>query len=382
MSDTARGAARPALPSRLDSVQVMRGFAAAAVLMQHTFREARRFSDASAITDLDALPWHIGVDLFFIISGFIMMHTAGATFRQPHASRAFLTRRLIRIAPSYWIFTTLMIVAALILGDRLHTTRFEPLHALLSYLFVPHLRPGYADQINPILALGWTLVYEMFFYVVFALALRFDKEKGVAALAATFIALFTGARFGLFTPALNVFWSDSIMFAFLLGIGAHQALVAQRGRGEGALWALALAGIGLGLMTGSFWTERFLQLDLPALMIFLALYRARYGALQPLLVKLGDASYALYLGHPFVLTAGSLVFGAGGLGVLLGMATATWLYAAVCVAATFALAFVFFRFVETPMTRALMKSAFARRLLDPTAGAAPSPVAPRGAALP
>ena len=194
-------------------VQVMRALAALAVLVQHGFHEAQRFNPSPTLRFLEALPWHIGVDVFFVISGFIMMHTAAATFGKPGAARAFMLRRLIRIVPPYWFFTSLMVIATLLLADRMNTARFEPMHALLSYLFMPHLRPGFDDQIHPILALGWTLLYEMFFYVAFALALLLNQTKGLTALFVGFLLLFLGAKAGLFTAGLNVFWSDRLMFA-------------------------------------------------------------------------------------------------------------------------------------------------------------------------
>ena len=350
--------------SRLEMVQVMRALAALSVLVQHSFHEAQRFNPSPTLGFLERLPWHIGVDVFFVISGFIMMHTAAATFGKPGAARAFMLRRLIRIVPPYWFFTTLMVVATLVLADRLNTARFEPLHALLSYLFVPHLRPGFPDQIHPILALGWTLLYEMFFYMAFALALFLNQKKGLTALFVGFVLLFLCAKAGLFTPGLNVFWSDTIMFAFFLGIFAWLAL--RDDAHPNALTALAgfaFAGVAVGWLTGLAETERLFQLDFPAVLIFLALYRLPLGRspVALMLIALGDASYTLYLSHPFTVNALSATFIKSHMSDKLGVWPTTWLYIVACLAVSAIVAFVVYTKAEAPLTRAILRRFLPKR---------------------
>lgn len=343
---------------RLEMVQIMRALAALAVLVQHSFHEAQRFNPSPHLVPIEQLPWHIGVDLFFVISGFIMMHTAAATFGQPGAPRAFILRRLIRIVPPYWFFTTLMIIASLILADRLNTSRFEFWHALQSYLFIPHPRPGLEHQIHPILALGWTLLYEMFFYVAFAAALFVHRDKGLAALFLAFLALFAGAKFDLFTPGLNIFWSDSIMFTFFLGILAWLALREDaHPRSLALLVGFGFAGILFGWTTGLASNHRLFLLDFPALLIFLALYHVPLGrgANALGLVALGDASYALYLSHPFTVNVLSMAVIKARLAEWFGVWATTGLYIALCLAVSAAFAFVFWRYGEAPLTKALIK---------------------------
>ena len=344
--------------SRLEMVQVMRALAALAVLVQHGFHEAQRFNPSPTLRFLEALPWHIGVDVFFVISGFIMMHTAASTFGKPGATRAFMLRRLIRIVPPYWFFTSPMVIATLLLADRMNTARFEPTHALLSYLFIPHLRPGFDDQIHPILALGWTLLYEMFFYVAFALALLLNQTKGLTALFVGFLLLFLGAKAGLFTAGLNVFWSDTIMFAFFLGIFAWLALRDDaHPKALTALIGLALAGIVVGWWTGLAHTHRLFQLDFPAVLIFLALYRLPLGR-SPLalaLIALGDASYTLYLSHPFTVNVLSAAFIKARISDILGVWPATWIYFCACILVSAIVALIFYRRAEAPLTKLLLR---------------------------
>lgn len=352
------------ISARLETVQAMRALAALSVLVQHSFHEAQRFNPSPTLRNLESLPWHIGVDVFFVISGFIMMHTAAATFGQPGAPRAFILRRLVRIVPPYWFFTTLMVLASLVLADRLNTARFEPLHALLSYLFIPHLRPGFADQIHPILALGWTLLYEMFFYVAFALALALNQTRGLAALFVGFFSLFLGAKAGLFTPGLNVFWSDTIMFTFFLGILAWLALRdGAHPRSLPILIGFACGGIAFGWATGLATTQRLFLLDFPALLIFLALYRMPLGRspIALMLIALGDASYTLYLSHPFTVNVLSIGFIKSHLPEKLGLWPATWIYFCACIVVSAIVAIVFYRSVEAPATKLMLRRVASKR---------------------
>lgn len=344
--------------SRLAMVQVMRALAAIFVLIQHSFHEAQRFNPAQAVHRLEELPWHVGVDLFFVISGFIMMHTAAASFGKPGAPRAFMLRRLVRIVPPYWFFTTLMVVATLVLAARLNTSRFELWHAIQSYLFIPHPRPGYEHQIHPILALGWTLLYEMFFYVAFAAALFIGRTKGLATLFLGFLILFVGAKAGMFTTGLNIFWSNSILFTFFLGILAWFA-VRENARPYSLriLTGFALAGVAFGWITGLAASERLFQLGFPALLLFLALYHVslRFGAAMTTLIALGDASYTLYLSHPFTVNVLSATFIKTHLPEKFGVWPATWLYMAACVVASALVALTLYRWAEAPVTKALMR---------------------------
>jgi peptidoglycan/LPS O-acetylase OafA/YrhL len=291
---------------RLSSVQILRAIAALSVALGHALYEAESF-DVSRVyrSILDTQHWTAGVDLFFVLSGFIMMWTFGRRFGEPHAWREFLKRRLLRIVPPYWIFTAAAVVAALLFAGRLETTVFAVDHAILSFLFIPHIAP--LGGIHPILSLGWTLMYEMFFYLAFAAALCFRRLVGLLALAGLFFFVFALARFtGLLPEALRLFWGDAVLFEFLFGIGFYFA------QSEGELpvdrlgWVLLFClGAGVAAYAVGWWSaSRLFYFGLPALALFAVFFHllpqvnARFGLM---LVLLGEASYTLYLSHPFVL---------------------------------------------------------------------------------
>jgi len=144
-------------PTRTNS-QILRFIAAAAVLTKHSIV---LFLPGSALL---TIPWSGGVDLFFVISGFIMAWLTRDWFGRPGASGQFLLRRAIRIIPPYWFFTSLMVATLLIAPDAPRHTRFAIGPAIASYAFFPWPRPS-DGGVWPLLAQGWTLNYEAFFYV-------------------------------------------------------------------------------------------------------------------------------------------------------------------------------------------------------------------------
>ncbi len=291
---------------RLDGLQMLRFFAAFAVLLEHVMHEALSFGIApdGLIARLEPVDFGVGVDVFFVISGFIMLHISADQFGRRGAPRAFLLRRVARLVPLYWLFTLAMLAAMVLVPGQLAHTALNPAHILASFGFVPWLdSTGLA---HPILGLGWTLNYEMYFYALFALMLLLPLRAGLWTMAGLFLAL------ALLHPAISpaqvqfFFWTDPIIVEFLFGIGI--ALLVRRGTalpGWAALglMALGVAGLGLGQLVdiaGPF--DRLLTTGLPAAMLVGGTVFAQPRALGPLgrfLVLGGDASYALYLSHPF-----------------------------------------------------------------------------------
>src|SRR5665213_384 len=97
---------------QIGAIQILRAVAALMVVLSHAQNDALREAIANGyrFTRFELLPWDSGVDLFFVISGFIMVYSSQRLFATPGAGGAFISRRLIRIVPLYWMITAIALV--------------------------------------------------------------------------------------------------------------------------------------------------------------------------------------------------------------------------------------------------------------------------------
>jgi exopolysaccharide production protein ExoZ len=300
---------------RVLGVQALRFFAALSVLIGHTIDKAvdNDVVSRGSVTHVVDLPWGNGVDVFFVISGFIMYYTTRTRFGQPGAARMFLKRRVLRVVPMYWLFTLATLAAMVVFGDSMSNGKIEPGRVLASFTFVPTINDE--GKFRPILALGWTLNYEMFFYVLFAIALLFAYRKGIAFLVVVFgLLTVLHPLLSSISPQLD-FWSDPIILEFLLGV----LLGIVRTRIRTLPLPVSLLCLAAGFVGGLSYLvidwrgdyAHIVYVGLPVTLIVAgAAYLPMSGRSLPerALIFGGDSSYALYLSHPFAITAAVLVF--------------------------------------------------------------------------
>ena len=133
-----------------------------------------------------------------------------------HPLAEFLRRRFVRVAPLYWLFTSLMLGLILLTPAMVSHNDLTLRRGISSYLFYPWPRAG--GDVYPILGLGWTLNYEMLFYLAYAVALCFPRRIGLAGITGVFLLATT---FGRMAPASWIafrFWTDPIILEFLFGV--------------------------------------------------------------------------------------------------------------------------------------------------------------------
>jgi len=245
-----------------------------------------------------------GVDIFFVISGFVMW---GVTAGREGGSWLFLSKRLKRIVPLYWIVTTGMLAIMLAKPSALLHSRLDVVHVVTSYLFFPWHHPV-METFEPLLMPGWTLNYEMMFYAIFALILfapmRFRLPAVVGALMGLVVLGFIPhAATSEFPPAATSqfdFYTAPIILEFAMGVCLGAAVTAQRRMPAKIAAAAVIAGCGLfiaGAFTGLF-GDRVLMWGIPAALlvsgcVFLERETGPWLARLPLL--LGDASYSIYI---------------------------------------------------------------------------------------
>ena len=294
------------VPAVLNSIQYLRAVAALAVVVFHAGERAGLHFTIGAA----------GVDIFFVISGFVMFLTS---MKRPVTPGRFLLDRIKRIVPLYWIATGVMMAGAWV--GLFPNLVLEPAHALASLFFIPMQSPS-TGEVWPVLVQGWTLNYEMFFYLIFAASLfcpsRWRLAFPLSILGSLAIA---GLLAGPANP-IALTYTRPILLEFAVGMLVAACWL----KGwiprwpAGALLALAgLGGFALIFASGLGFSALICG-PLAAMLVFGAITLERHGKMPriPGLTYLGNASYSIYLWHTFAISVLMKVADAGGLPPLPG----------------------------------------------------------------
>lgn len=281
---------------RLHALQYLRAIAALVVVYAHACIQVPAYS--AKLMEFGSF----GVDIFFVISGFIMLYIS----KSSHKPGAFMLNRIRRVAPLYWFFTLLMAVIFLIMPSVFAKADLTIESLLKSLFFIPHFSAAHPGEVWPIVAPGWSLNFEMYFYLLFALSLFAPEKLRLTLITVVISGVFLAATLADTGGPWNKFFTDNVVFEFIFGmLLAHY--YKRDWRLSSALgWVLFVAGFVLLLLHSQHYLLAAFNLPgiitngIPAAMIvagtlFLKLPENRLGVL------LGDASYALYLSHIFVL---------------------------------------------------------------------------------
>jgi len=265
----------------LSNLQILRAFAALNVVLFHILEIG--LEQGFGIPTLEFLRgWGAnGVDIFFVLSGFIMMYIAE---RRPRRPAAFLYSRAIRIIPIYWVLTLLGCAAVIVAGDF----RGNPVSAeaiIASFLFVTR----WTTLDMPILYVGWTLEWEMLFYLIFGACLLFTSRTVQFILPLLILGglvFFVGQNpiilefgFGMIVAKLSkqplmVMWSG--LLALIGAILLVATIWIKPDLGQAVFWGVPSALLVAGLVNIKQWTFRLGE-------------------------HLGDASYSIYLIQVFTI---------------------------------------------------------------------------------
>jgi exopolysaccharide production protein ExoZ len=345
----------------IQSIQTLRAIAALAVVCMHIPRDLRmRGYGELPLFEVGAF----GVDLFFVISGFIMVYASRHLFAREGASLEFILRRAARIIPTYWLVTSFLIFLAR--KQILASPDDAWQHIAASYLFIPHPRPSDGLML-PVLPLGWTLNYEMFFYAVFAAALVLPRVAAISAVSVLLLLLAVAGAF-LRLPEPLHFWTDSIILEFVFGMLLAEAYI----RGFRLPRVAAVLAIAAGIAGAMLYdpavpssvVPRGIGWGVPAAAVFAGVVlSASWGiGSSALLHGLGAASYSLYLTHGVVFIFMGSYFRRLNLPAYSPplLTAALWLAASILVASLVYVAF------ERPVTRLLQWHVRRRWAASPT----------------
>jgi peptidoglycan/LPS O-acetylase OafA/YrhL len=364
------------VPKTFVSVQYLRGIGALIVVLYHSLSQLQRFQPALFWPEWGA----IAVDSFLFISGFAMWHMISQRQMTP---AEFVRNRVLRIAPFYWIVTTVVVAVMLIAPHLVSSSRFDPMHVIASYLFIPWTHPVHDGTIAPALIPGWTMEYDVAFYALVALALFLPKRFWLATMTLPVIAVALMPAVVTPTSALLYFYSQPIVIELVAGVMLGWLVWKGMRLGTRTAFLMMVGGLALipllpspthvvpefGFYHAMLMHEVFYVGPAFAIIGGMVFFEMSLPKVEPskLLMWLGDISFSLYLLHPMVLPAATKVWKALG---LTDQAAYNPVYIALATLISIGVAALSYRIVEMPMARMLT----AKRKPRPAATLQPAPV--------
>jgi exopolysaccharide production protein ExoZ len=316
MNADVKAAQARGVSDKVMGIQFLRALAATMVVLSHLFeRLAKRDIIDPALMQTIWVFGGYGVHIFFAVSGYVIFYASRNHFQgSTKNALIFLGKRLIRIYPLYFIMTLVYLGFAFLTKHEVS----QPIDILKSLLFVPYV--NYMGLMMPVYMLGWTLNYEMFFYLVFALALLLPKKQAVLGLVGTFFAFSLFGTFYVWAQGVNPmvelaqFYTNPVLLFFIAGL---LSVYLKDTSLEGAVLAnnflnllISIVFVALGMVFHAHvWASSL------CVFIFVRVStRIDYTRLMPIwlarkIQSVGDASYSLYLTHSFFL--GFIVIGIG-----------------------------------------------------------------------
>ena len=322
------------------SVQLLRALAAIMVVMHHITIKAGQYHN-NALSG-----FHIGefgVDLFFIISGYIMCYTTEGKKIVPWV---FIQRRIKRIIPLYWVMTAIALAVYLVAPAMVNASGGET-SILASWTLFPL---GKKLLVNN----GWTLSYEFLFYLTFAVCLIAGSAgRRIVLTSLLLIAIFiTGLLLQPQHPTAK-FLTNGIILEFILGMLAFK-MTHNRHLTKLLCALLALSGLLLLIIqnqTGIYHTAagRVISGGLPMFLFFTGVVGLENDIKQSSVpgiktcVLIGEASYSLYLIHAFTLSAGAVAL------KMLRLSHHDVLFTCVLLVSSIIAGLLCWRFIEQPL---------------------------------
>ncbi|WP_112067652.1 acyltransferase family protein [Herbaspirillum rubrisubalbicans] len=281
---------------KINNIQGLRAVAALFVLLAHLGGVGNLYPYVPKFN----AGWGVfGVDVFFVISGFIMFYVTRSNWGD---GWTFLLLRANRIYPLWWIC---LLISAPWMGAYFVGRIDEYFsYSALSFFLLPALSPS--GELYPPLSVGWTLIYELLFYCIFALLMLTQRRFISLKTLIVFLILFGIGNILSGKTAIKVLLSNSIYLEFVFGIAIAEATLSKR-LSPSLAFAGAVVGVGMAIIIviapkltpAQFEACRFIWYGLPAACLVLAavwLENAKI-TVSHWLVSLGNASYAIYLTH-------------------------------------------------------------------------------------
>lgn len=284
-------------PNQIASLHMLRGLACLLVILCHT--QGTEFGQT-------------GVDFFLVISGFMMMMSTDKVGGVDH----YWIKRIKRIIPLYYSVTLFTTILVILFPFLFHSYEISVEYVIKSLLFIPYYHNGIP---GPVMELGWTLNYEMLFYLIFYISTVISfKCRGIITCIVLVMYSVIGKMISL--PLILKYWSDPIILEFCFGIVAYYLWKSELEKNRWQLKKGSLSVVTLVLLIASAAAMDFLMnynsrdrgLTVGGIAFVVVLFLAIFDKQiykNEIISKIGKDSYQLYLLHPFIVRAIDLVLG-------------------------------------------------------------------------
>jgi exopolysaccharide production protein ExoZ len=296
---------------KIQNIQALRGVAVLSVVLFHLVIIERKYGGAETILPNFFNFGIFGVDLFFVISGFVMVAVTRGRFRDLKQALLFLYHRASRIYPAYWIYSILVLCVFLIKPSLVNSSQGNHVDLLSSFLLLP-------SKTLPLVMVGWTLIHEMYFYLIFFFVMLTMKERrmpfaillwGIGIIFLNIIQASSSPFYKLVSHPLTVEFIGGCFLAILFYRESSRVRAAR------SLLFVTAMGVIAAVYGHSFYQRMTGQIDPQgwwrilifgapaALLVFCAVNAEKNGKIfHSSLGKIGDASYSIYLSHILTLS--------------------------------------------------------------------------------
>jgi peptidoglycan/LPS O-acetylase OafA/YrhL len=337
-----------------------------------TIKSAERFNQV-AFFNLFGGGWS-GVDYFFVLSGFIMVYVHRSAIGKKDQLKSFLVKRAVRIYPIYWIITLTVWCLFLVIPAFANNQDLSLGHGIESLLLIPQKDPHYKDRL--ILEVGWTLIYEIYFYLLFSIAIWLKPKHSVPILSAWLLVTILVFRKIVKFP--DEFFLLKTVFGemnleFVLGCLAAYIVIKYNnkiGKYRWILFGIANLGYVILVMLSAWGNIGFGRVTTFGVLATLLIIAATSIDLKDspkipyLLIFLGDASYSIFLTHGPLISASTKILQKANLGKYFDGFFAPALLAVL----TVVFGCIFYSFIEKPLTVFLRKNIVEKMFLPKAEG--------------
>ncbi|NJK69480.1 MAG: acyltransferase [Microcoleus sp. SU_5_3] len=341
---------------KLNLLQVYRGIAALLVVLFHLNDMSLDRLNKVSLFNLFEAGWS-GVDYFFVLSGFIMVYVHRSAIGKQNQLKSFLVKRAVRIYPIYWIITLVVLVFFLVIPGFANNQDLGLAKIIMSLLLLP-------NPDLPILNVGWTLIYELYFYFLFSIAIWFKPKHSVPILSSwLFVTILHYLKIVKFPDSaflLNLVFGN-MNLEFVLGCLAGYIVIKFGSQVSKNRWVfLGVANLGyvvllVILATTELEVDRISSFAVLAAILIIgsaSIDLKDAPKVPQVLTYLGDASYSIFLTHGPLISATTKVLQKANLGKYFDSFFAPALLGLIAVV----VGCIFYSLIEKPLTVYLRKN--------------------------